>query len=122
MSSAALRAAATTRAFAHHVGVVHTTDSYYAQHEPDRMPIAAELLARHETYRRLVLCSEMETATVLVVGGAVTGRVGSVLAVAGNRLAGEHLDSADMRERRDQAVRDAIAAAVDAIQILAAST
>lgn len=117
----ALRAAATTRAFAHHVGVVHTTDSYYAQHEPDRMPIAAELLARHETYRRLnVLCSEMETATVLVVGGGALGRrVGSVLAVAGNRLAGEHLDAPDTIARRDQAVHDAILTAIDAVHLLA---
>jgi uridine phosphorylase len=120
----ALQQAATNRALTAHLGVVHTTDSFYAQHEPERMPVGAELTQRHATYRQLgALCSEMETATVFLVAGAVHRcRVGSVLAVAGNRLGGEHLDSAEMRDRRDQAVRDAIGAAVDAIQILAASS
>jgi uridine phosphorylase len=118
----ALCEAAVTHGFAHHLGVVHTTDSYYGQHEPDRMPVAAELASRGAALRSLgVLCSEMETATVFVVGGAVLGRrVGSVLAVAGNRTAGEHLDSVDNIARRDQAVRDAITTALDAIQLLAA--
>lgn len=117
----ALRAAATTRAFRHHVGVVHTTDSFYAQHEPERMPIAAELTDRYATLRGVgVLCSEMETATVFVVAGAVHGcRVGSVLAVAGNRSGGEHLDSSEMIARRDQAVQDAITTAVEAVRVLA---
>lgn len=117
----ALRDAAAARGFAHHVGVVHTTDSFYAQHEPARMPIGLELEQRHTVYRRLgVLCSEMETATVLVIGGGVLGcRVGSVLAVAGNRLGGEHLDSPERIARRDQAVRDAITTALDAVRVLA---
>jgi uridine phosphorylase len=118
----ALREAAAARGFRHHLGVVHTTDSFYAQHEPERMPINAELVNRHATLRNLgVLCSEMETATVFVLGGAVLGRrVGSVLAVAGNRLGGQHLDSAEMIARRDQAVQDAIATALDAVRLLAA--
>jgi uridine phosphorylase len=117
----ALRDAASTRGFTHHVGVVHTTDSYYGQHEPERMPIATELTDKHATLRSLgVLCSEMETATVFVVGGAVLAcRVGSVLAVAGNRTGGEHLDSPAMIDRRNQAIEDAIIAAVDAVRLLA---
>ena len=119
---AALRRAATAEDVRHHVGVVHTTDGYYGQHEPDRMPIAAELAARYEAWRRLgVLCSEMETATVLVVGGAVLGkRVGSVLTVAGNRMAGEHLHQLDMKRRRDEGIQAAITAAVQAVRSLAA--
>ena len=117
----ALRTAAARRGFEHHVGIVHTTDSFYAQHEPTRMPIGSELEQRYAAYRRLgVLCSEMETAAVMVVGGGVLGcRVGSVLAVAGNRLGGEHLDSPAMITRRDEAVHDAISTALDAIRILA---
>jgi uridine phosphorylase len=118
----ALQHAATKRGLRHHVGVVHTTDSFYAQHEPERMPIAADLTNRHATLRNLgVLCSEMETATLLVVGGAALARrVGSVLAVAGNRLGGEHLDTPETIARRDQAVQDAIATALDAVRLLAA--
>jgi uridine phosphorylase len=120
---AALRRGATEHGFDHHVGVVHTTDSFYAQHEPARMPVAADVANRHDVYRRLgVLCSEMETATVFIVGGGVLRRrVGSVLAIAGNRAGGEHLDSPAMRLRRDQAVQDAIATAVRAIRLLAES-
>jgi uridine phosphorylase len=116
----ALRDEAIGRGFAHHVGVVHTTDTFYGQHEPMRMPVGAELTRRHVGYRRLgVLCSEMETATVLVVGGGVLRRrVGSVLAVAGNRGSGEHLDSPAMIARRNQAVQDAIAAALGAVRRL----
>jgi uridine phosphorylase len=116
---AALRRAATEQGFEHHVGVVHTTDSYYAQHEPARMPVGSSLAYRHDAYRQLgVLCSEMETATVFVVGSALRRRVGAVLAVAGNRLSGEHLDSAEMRHRRDGAIRDAIQTAIDAVRLL----
>jgi uridine phosphorylase len=117
----ALRGAAASHEFAHHVGVVHTTDSFYGQHEPMRMPIGPELADRQQTYRQLgVLCADMETAPVFVVGGgALRCRVGSVLAVAGNRLGGEHLDSPNMIARRDQAVNDAITTAVDAVRLLA---
>jgi uridine phosphorylase len=120
----ALRGAADARRFSHHVGVVHTTDSFYAQHEPNRMPIAAELADRYDTLRATgVLCSEMETATVFVVAGAVHScRVGSVLAVAGNRTGGEHLDSAAMIARRDQAVQDAITTAIGAVGALVERT
>ena len=118
----ALQSAATGRGLRHHIGTVHTTDSFYAQHEPERMPIGAELVDRQATLRSLgVLCSEMETATVFIVGGATLGcRVGSVLAVAGHRLHGEHLDSPQMLARRDGAVRDAIATAIDAVRLLRA--
>jgi uridine phosphorylase len=117
----ALRSAAVSRGFGHHVGIVHTTDSFYGQHEPERMPISTQLLNTHATLRNLgVLCSEMETATVFVVGGAVLGcRVGSVLAVAGNRTGREHLDSPAMITRRDQAVQDAIGTAIQAVRLLA---
>jgi uridine phosphorylase len=121
---AALQRAAGALGARVHTGVVHTTDSFYAQHEPDRMPLARDLNDRLETLARLgVLCSEMETATVLVLAAGVLGlRAGSVLAVAGNRLAGEHLDRPDIVERRDRAVEAAITTAVDAVRLLARAT
>lgn len=120
---AALQHAARDRDLTAHTGVVHTTDTYYGQHEPDRMPVAAQLTGRLDALTRLgVLCSEMETASVLVVAGGALGlQAGSVLAVAGNRVTGEHLDQPAMRERRDQAVADAIDIALGAIRLLARS-
>jgi uridine phosphorylase len=118
---AALQRAARERGMTAHTGVVHTTDTYYGQHEPDRMPVAAQLTGRFDALTRLgVLCSEMETASILVVAGGALGlRAGSVLAVAGNRTAGEHLDGPAMIARRDQAVEDAIRTALDAVRDLA---
>jgi uridine phosphorylase len=118
---AALQDAAAAAGATTHTGVVQTTDTFYGQHEPDRMPTAAALTERFEAWRRLgALCSEMETATVLVLAGGVLGRrAGSVLAVAGNRSAGEHLDQPDIARRRDRAVEQAITTAVDAVRRLA---
>jgi uridine phosphorylase len=117
---AALRESGTQRGATVHVGVVHTVDSFYGQHEPDRMPVGHELATRREAFTRLgVLCAEMETATVLVVAAGVHGcRAGSILAVAGNQAIGEHLDSAEMTTRRDGAVELAIGTAVDAVRQL----
>jgi uridine phosphorylase len=116
----ALRSAAAATGAGVHIGVVHTTDSFYGQHEAERMPVAQELADRLAALRRLgVLCSEMETATVLVVAGGVhRARAGSVLAVAGNRFTGENLDRPGMAGRRDQAVEHAIVTAVAAVRTL----
>lgn len=119
---AALTDAAQGIAAVAHPGVVHSTDTYYGQHEPDRMPIAGALSDQLRAWTRLgVLCSEMETATVLVLASGVLGcRAGSVLAVAGNKVSGEHLDSPEVRRRRDRAVHDCIVTAVEAVRRLAA--
>lgn len=120
---AALQLAADARGARAHTGVVQSTDTYYGQHEPRRMPVAVALEERFEAWTRLgVLCSEMETATVLVVAaGVLRLRAGSILAVAGNRVSGEHLDRPEVRQRRDRAIEDAIAAAVDAVGQLASA-
>lgn len=104
-----------------HTGVVHSTDTYYGQHEPDRMPISRTLADRQQAWTRLgVLCSEMETAAVLVLAAGVLGcRAGSVLAVAGNKHSGENLDNPAVRDRRDRAVHDCIVTAVEAVRRLA---
>lgn len=118
--TAALRDAALARDVAAHVGIVHTTDTFYGQHEPERMPIGDALVARHAQLVRLgVLCMEMETAAVFVVAAALGLRAGSVLAVAGNRTLGEHLDDPDVSRRRDSAVAAAIDTAIDAVAALA---
>ncbi len=55
-----------------HVGVVHCKDSFYGQHEPERMPVSYELLAKWEACWRLgVLASEMESEALLPPRGAV---------------------------------------------------
>lgn len=72
---AALRASAAELGVNHHVGLVHTKDSYYGEVEPDRMPLGAELNRRLALWAGVgVLCSEMEMATVYTVASALGAR------------------------------------------------
>jgi uridine phosphorylase len=76
----ALRAEAADRVGPHHVGLVQTKDSFYGEMEPGRMPVAATLQARWESWIRAgVLASEMECATVFVVAAVRRVRAGAVL-------------------------------------------
>ena len=100
-----------------HPGVVQSKDSFYGQHSPERMPIAGELGAKWEAWKRLgVLCSEMESATQFVVADSLGARAGAVFHVVWNqerKLAG--LDDASIQnEDTDLAVRTA----VEALKIL----
>ena len=69
-----------------HIGVVQCKDSFYGQHEPENMPISRELEADWEAWKRCgALTSEMESATLFIVGGVRRVRVGTVLLVIGNQ-------------------------------------
>ena len=96
-----------------HTGVVQCKDSFYGQHSPERMPIAGELLAKWEAWKRLgVLCSEMESATLFVVANSLGARAGSIFHVVWNqerKNAGLD-DMAVQNEDTDQAIRTAIEA------------
>lgn len=100
-----------------HTGVVQSKDSFYGQHSPERMPIAAQLMDRWEAYRRLgVLCSEMESATQFVVSNSLGARCGGIFHVVWNqeRKAAGMDDLAVRNEDTDLAVR----MAVEALKIL----
>ncbi|TYK49448.1 nucleoside phosphorylase [Actinomadura decatromicini] len=76
----ALREAAERAGVPYRCGPAHTKDSYYGETEPDRMPLAAALTERFETWRRGgAVCSEMETAAVFIVGTVLGVRTGSVV-------------------------------------------
>lgn len=69
-----------------HVGVVQCKDSFYGQHNPESMPISHELQNRWEAWKRCgALASEMESATLFIVGSVRRVRVGTVLLVIGNQ-------------------------------------
>ena len=77
-----------------HTGIVQCKDSFYGQHNPQRMPVSYELLNKWEAWKKLgVLASEMESATLFVVASALGVRCGSVLNVVWNqerKAAGYH--------------------------------
>ena len=61
-------------------GLAHTKDSFYGETDPDRMPMAQQLKDRLALWTRVgALCSEMETASVLVVASVRGWRAGSVV-------------------------------------------
>ncbi|GHU88903.1 uridine phosphorylase [Clostridia bacterium] len=73
-----LRLAAERGKLTYHLGVVQSKDSFYGQHSPERMPVASELAAKWEAWKRLgVLASEMESAALFTVGAALGVKVGA---------------------------------------------
>lgn len=69
-----------------HMGVVQCKDSFYGQHEPENMPVSYELQNKWEAWKRCgALTSEMESATLFIVGAVRRVRVGSVMLVVGNQ-------------------------------------
>ena len=101
-----------------HIGVVQSKDSFYGQHSPDRMPVAAALHEKWEAWRRLgVLASEMEAAALFTVGAARGLRMGAVFHVIWNQeRAAAGLDT-DAQENHDTSA--AIRTAVEAVRLLA---
>lgn len=100
-----------------HTGVVQCKDSFYGQHSPHRMPIAEELTAKWEAWKRLgVLSSEMESATQFVVADSLGARAGSIFHVVWNqeRKNAELDDTSVQNEDTDLAIRTA----VEALKIL----
>lgn len=69
-----------------HVGVVECKDSFYGQHEPEKKPVSYDLLNRWDAWvKGGALSSEMESATLFVVGSCLRVRVGSVLLACMNQ-------------------------------------
>ncbi len=80
----ALRAAARARGVRHHVGLSHSKDSFYGQHEPQRMPVSGELQSRWNAWVQAgVLCSEMEASTLFVVARLLGRRAGGLMIAGG---------------------------------------
>ena len=69
-----------------HTGIVQCKDSFYGQHNPDRMPVSYELLNKWDAWKKLgVLASEMESSTLFVVASSLGVKCGSVLNVIWNQ-------------------------------------
>ena len=72
--------------YEHHTGIVQCKDSFYGQHNPEKMPVSYELLNKWEAWKKLgCLASEMESAALFVVGGFLRVRVGSVFLTVANQ-------------------------------------
>lgn len=69
----------------YHVGVTQSKDSFYGQHSPDSMPVAARL---HERWSAWVaggaIASEMEAATLFLVAATRRVRAGGIMMIMGH--------------------------------------
>lgn len=69
-----------------HAGVVQCKDSFYGQHSPARMPIGYQLQNQWGAWLKAgCLASEMESATLFIVGQVLGLRTGCILSTVWNQ-------------------------------------
>jgi uridine phosphorylase len=78
----ALQIAAKRLGAPHRTGISQSKDSFYGQHEPERMGVADELLSRWRAWELGgALCSEMEAAGIYIVSSMLKSRAGGIAMV-----------------------------------------
>ena len=78
----ALQAAAQKTGAVHRTGITQSKDSFYGQHEPERMGVAKDLLERWKAWEiGGALCSEMEASALFVIASMLRVRAGGVMMV-----------------------------------------
>ena len=98
-----------------HAGVVQCKDSFYGQHSPERMPVAYELEAKWEAWKRLgVLASEMESAALFTAASALGVRCGSAFHVIWN----QEREKAGLDQKENEDVTLSVKLAVEAVKEL----
>lgn len=101
--------------FTYHTGVVQCKDSFYGQHNPEKMPVNYELLNKWEAWKKMgCLASEMESAALFIVGSFLKVRVGSVFLVVAN----QEREKAGLENPIEHDTDKAIKTAIEAIKIL----
>ncbi len=80
----ALQRAAQKTGVKYRTGISQTKDSFYGQHEPERMGVAARLLDRWKAWEiGGALCSEMEAAAIFIIASMNRVRAGGVMMMYG---------------------------------------
>lgn len=81
-----LKESADELGYVNHTGIVHCKDSFYGQHNPERMPISYELENKWQAWiKGGSLCSEMETASLYTVSSVLGLKAAAVLLVIWNQ-------------------------------------
>lgn len=99
----------------HHAGVVQCKDSFYGQHDPDRMPVGYELNDKWNAWIKAgCLASEMESAALFVVSSVLRARAGALFTCVWNQeRVKQGLSNPEVHDSSD-----AIKTAVEAIRTL----
>ncbi len=84
----------------HHVGIVKNKDSYYGQHNPERMGVEEELFAKHEGFvYGGAIAGEMESAALFVAASVLGVRCGAIFLIGNNvRGSDQQMDRASSGE------------------------
>jgi uridine phosphorylase len=95
----------------YHMGVIQSKDSFYGQHEPERMPVGAELQYKWNAWKMAgTLASEMECAALFTVAACLKVQVAAVLMCVWNQeRAYAGLQNLEVLET-DKAIKTAIEA------------
>ena len=96
-----------------HTGISRSTDSFYGEVEPDRMPMASQLNERWATLcAGGAICSEMESAAIFILASIHRKRAGGVMLVYGMPGASpkteENLQKEMLLAREERAIEVAI--------------
>ncbi len=104
--------AANEKEYTNHIGIVQCKDSFYGQHNPDRMPVAYELKNKWEAYKKAnCLASEMESATLFTVSQVLGTRAACVLNTVWNQEADDNYQSTQVHD-----TSKAIEVAIEAVR------
>jgi uridine phosphorylase len=68
------------------LGISQSKDSFFGQHEPERMPVDKRLLERWKAWvQGGTICSEMEAATIYVLSSIYRKRAGGIMLIGWNQ-------------------------------------
>ena len=111
----ALVGAAEALGYRYHAGVVQCKDSFYGQHDPDRMPVGYELKEKWNAWIGAgCLASEMESAALFIVSSVLRARAGAVFTAVWNQERAKlGLDNPEVHDNEK-----AIETVVEALKIL----
>lgn len=99
----------------YHLGVVQSKDSFYGQHDPERMPAGYELINKWNAWKKAgCLASEMESAALFVVSCVLRCRAGAVFLCVWN----QEREKAGLSNNQNFDTSSAISTAVNALKIL----
>jgi uridine phosphorylase len=97
--------------YPYHVGIIHSKDSFYGQHSPEKMPISYELKDKWDAWIKAgCLASEMETAALYIVSQIRGIKACSILSVIWNQEQTSNINSFDTEK--------SIRVVVEALKIL----
>jgi len=111
----ALQEAAVRLGNPYRMGIAHSKDSFYGQHQPERMPVAYHLQQRWKAWRQGgAICSEMEAASIFVLSSIYRKRAGGIMLIMRN----QESQNPKVRRMVHESLDALISTAVEAVKIL----